>query len=90
MQNRRTVLCITVLALMLWSLFALYSARGELAHVRHIADTRQQELTARELENARLRAALAEGADAERMEALAREKLGLVHPGEKIFIFTER
>ena len=47
-----------------------------------------QQLEALQVEHSRLAAALEQGSDS-RLQDMARQRLGLVLPGEKIFYFTE-
>lgn len=88
MHNRDIILRIVVLALMLYSLVSLASARAELRHAEETAAGLQQELALLEQEKARLEEKLASAGSDEEMLMLARERLGLVLPGEKIFYFT--
>lgn len=90
MDAKETLIRIVLLALMLYAAVCLASARREL----HAAEDAQELLRARlaavEQENRTLDRRLREGFSAEELEQLARERLGLVLPGDRIFRFPAR
>ena len=75
MQNRSVILRIVVLALLLYALASLFSRRQELREL----ERRNRELEAR----------LAGEGREEELRRLARERLGMVMPGEIIFYFSD-
>lgn len=87
MNTRETLIRIVLPALLLYAALCLASTRREL----HAAELAEASLHARlaAVEEEKLASArrLAEGWSAEELEALARERLGLVLPGDRIFRF---
>jgi len=89
MQNRATILRIVLVALMLYALLNFASARAELERTRQMELAFETEYEGLAEENRQLRQRLEAGGDDETIEALARERLGLVMPGETVFYFTK-
>lgn len=87
MFERKPVVLIILIALFFYSLFSLASAREELTKLRCTAEELREEYAQLVSDNAELEAALENSGTPEDMERLAREKLGLVYPGEKVFYF---
>ena len=88
MHFRERLIRIVLLSLLLYSALSLASSGAELDR----AEARQEELSA-ELEALRaglqsMQARLEQRISDEEAEQLARQRLGLVMPGEKIFYFT--
>ncbi len=87
MDAKETLTRIVLLALLLYAAVCLASAGRELT----AASAQERALRARletiEEENLAVSASLAEGWSAEELEELARERLGLVRPGDRIFCF---
>lgn len=90
MFERKPVVLIILIALFFYSLFSLASAREELERLNATADGLREEYAELVSVKAELTAALENSGTPEDMERLAREKLGLVYPGEKVFYFTHR
>lgn len=88
MYPRDTLLRIVALALLLYSLLSLRTASVELRSLEAMAGETRQELERVEEENRRLGERLAAGRTDEELLRLARERLGLVLPGEKVFYFS--
>ena len=88
MKTKDTLICIVAAALMIYSLCVLLSVERKLTAMTAAAEQAEQELSALEHENQTLRAELEFGMSDERLQQLARERLGLVLPGEKIFYFV--
>lgn len=88
MFERKPVVLIILTALLFYSLFSLASAREELGRLKVTAEELREEYAELVSVNAKLKAALENSGTPEDMERLAREKLGLVYPGEKVFYFT--
>ena len=84
---RRTLIRIVAVALLLYSLWSLASVRLRLSHALEREQNMLTELKELEQEGSRLQAQLDSGFDDEYLEALARERLGLVKSGEIIFRF---
>lgn len=90
MAERNVLVRIVVLALLLYSLACLASVRIELQRTEALEQSLQQELDTLSAENAALNRRLAELDSDEQIASLARERLGMIMPGEKIFYFYER
>ncbi len=88
MQNRETIVRIVLVTLMIYALFSFASARRELEQTRQTALMLEEEYEGLTEENRQLRERLESGSDDETIEAMARERLGLVMPGETVFYFT--
>ena len=74
MNTRDTLICIVLISLTLYACASVAAVGGELRAAAAV----QQEL----------RGELEAGLSDEELERLARERLGLVKPGDKIFYFT--
>lgn len=91
MQGRNTLWRVVLLLLLLYALGSFASARRLLAQTRMQEQQLSGELALLQQENQRLQQLLDRGLDEQQLESLARERLGLVLPGEKIFYFdTDR
>ncbi len=91
MRNRELVFRIVVVSLLMYSMTAFTAGLVNLRKTQRMSDELEVELCELRTENERLREELANPPDDEKMEQLARERLGMVKPGEKIFIFdTDR
>ena len=88
MRAKETLICIVAVALLIYSLTVFAGAGRELNRLKAEADSAANELAALETENKSLRAELCKGMSDEELERLARERLALVLPGEKIFYFV--
>lgn len=84
---RRTLIRIVAVALLLYSLWSLASVRLRLSDALSREHKLQSELESLEQEAELLYHRLEGGFDDEYLEALARERLGLVKSGEIIFRF---
>ena len=89
MQSRNILWRIVLLAVLAYSVFSLGSVRLSLDETYETASLLRERLSLLQEENARLRALAVQDSDEMRLQELARERLGLVLPGEKIFYFTE-
>ena len=89
MQNRGTIVRSVLVALMAYALLRSAAARAELEQTRQLAGALTAEQESLEAENRRLTGLLEAGYDDGTMEAMARERLGLVMPGETVFYFTK-
>ena len=88
MDAKETLIRIVLPALLIYAALCLSSAKREL----HTADAVEASLRLRletiEQDNLAVSRKLTEGWSAEELESLARERLGLVLPGDRIFLFT--
>ena len=87
MDAKETLIRIVLLALMLYAAACLATARGELSAAADAEQALRAHLATVEQENRDVSRKLTEGWSAQELEALARERLGLVLPGERIFRF---
>lgn len=88
-KHTQSIIRITVIILLIYAMGCLYSAQNMLEQTNRQVIEAGKELAALEEENAVLAAKIEQGANDETMEQLARERLGMVMPGEIIFYFTE-
>jgi len=87
MDARETLIRIVLLALLLYAACCL-AATGRALHAADAAaDALRAELASAERISRAAEEKLRRGWSEEELEALARERLGLVLPGEKIFLF---
>ena len=87
MKLRETLTRIVLVALLLYSLASLLTVgwelkQGELLRQQLLQQTESQQALKQDLEHK-----LAQGQSLEELQQLARERLGLVLPGEKLFYF---
>ena len=88
MPSRNILWRIVLISLLFYSVFSFLSVSLNLTETRQRAQSMAQQLEALRVEHSRLAAALEQGSDS-RLQDMARQRLGLVLPGEKIFYFTE-
>ena len=88
MNAKETLIRIILIALLLYSLTGFASVKREADRAGLEKAELAETLRALETENARMRCRLAEGLSDAEIEQLARHRLGLVMPGEKIFYFV--
>lgn len=87
MQTHSVLFRIVALSMLLYSLWLFSSSMDELEKKERLADEKRVLLSALREENARLEEQLDSLESGAGMEALARERLGLVLPGERVFYF---
>ena len=88
MRAKETLICIVAVALLIYSLTVFAGAGRELDRLKAEAGAAADMLGELEKENSSLQTSLEEGVSDEELERLARERLALVLPGEKIFYFV--
>ncbi len=79
---------IVVMVLLIYLATTLLDLRGRITSVRAERNALTQQVAAQSQRNAELADAVDNSNDPERISDVAREKLGLVEPGEKVFVFT--
>lgn len=86
MDFKRTGIYIRILipALMLYALGSLFITGGKLERARELMLQAQETVQALERQNAILEEGIACGDDPKMLEQLARQRLGLVMPGDKV------
>ena len=90
MDARRTLIRIVLLALLLYAALCMARLGRGLYAAQHTAQALAAKLESVELENRALRQKLEGGRSREELEALAWQRLGLVRPGEIVFLFPDR
>jgi cell division protein FtsL len=88
MNPRENLVRIVLVVLLLYSMASLTSVGFQLGQSRQLLDSMNAQLEQRQAVNAQLQAEIAQERDPEEMQQLARERLGLVLPGEKLFYFS--
>ncbi len=89
MRNRYLILRIVIVAFLLYSMTAFGSGLRNLRLTQKHCYELENELTELREENKTLKLELSSEPDDEIMGKLAREKLGMLKPGDKIFIFSK-
>ena len=87
-RNSETLLRLLVVSLMLYMLVSFGAARWRLNEARAEEQRLDALCAERRAENEELRAHLAASHEDETLEAMARDQLGLVKPGERIYYFN--
>ena len=89
MRNRFSLIRIVAVALLLYSLWSLYGSYAGIRTAQRIAAEKESSLVRLKTENARLLRELELAEDESTLEKLARERLGYILPGERVFLFSE-
>ena len=76
---------IVILAIVVYAGSTLVSLKAQLAEAREKREALQTQVDKEQQTNAELQYAISHSEDPETLEDIARNKLGLVKPGEKIF-----
>lgn len=79
---------IVVLALLIYMAIALLNLQAQIRSAQAAQTELSRQVAAQTQENADLADAVAHNDDPERVEEIARDKLNLVEPGDKVFIIT--
>ena len=87
MQNQSLIARIAVLALLFYGLGSLTAVWRELDSAGETVETLRRERERLTAQQQQLSEALARRDSPEEQERLARERLGMVRPGERVFIF---
>lgn len=80
---------LVVLALLIYLATTLLNLRGQINAARADQSGLSQQVAEQSGKNAELSDAIENSDDPDRIAAVARDKLGLVKPGEKVFIYTK-
>lgn len=88
MNCQKNLIRIILLSLIFYAALSLFSASHELRQARALEARLASSLQALEEENLLLQQELEKEMSDEELAQLARQRLGLVLPGEKIFYFT--
>ena len=89
MRNRFSLIRIVAVALLLYSLWSLYGSYAGIRTAQRIAAEKESSLVRLKTENARLLRELELAEDESTLEKLARERLGYILPGERVFLFSD-
>lgn len=76
---------IAITAILVYGVFSLISASAQLEKVESLNEKLESEINAARQEQKSITVLIENSGSAEQIEALARERLGLVKPGEIIF-----
>lgn len=77
---------LVILFLLIALTLSLISVRGKLEEARQLRDATARQVQAQREINADLAGDIAAGSGSESLFNIAREKLGLVEPGERVFV----
>ena len=89
MPDRRGIIRIVIILLLVYALLCFARAGQTAAEMERKAASLEREVETLEMEHADLERRLRWREDPARMEALARRELGMVMPGETVFLFAE-
>ena len=89
MSVRRGIIRIVITLLLVYALLCFARSGRSLAEMERTAAVLREERESLEQERAALELRLLDREDPARMEALARQELGMVMPGEIVFLFAE-
>mgnify|MGYP001081818103 CR=1 FL=1 len=89
LQKASILTKLVVLALLTGVATALLNLRGQIQQAQEDLAQTQAQVIAQRQTNADLADAIENNSDADRQADIARNKLGLVEPGEYIFYFTD-
>ena len=89
MRNRFSLIRIVAVALLLYSLWSLYTSYAGIQVAQRIAAEKESSLVRLKTENAQLLRELELAEDESTLEKLARERLGYILPEERVFLFSE-
>lgn len=89
MYTRFSLLRIAAVAVLIYALAVFTSSVERLYRAEETVAALEREYDRAEEENRALKKRMESAKSAETMQALARERLGLVMPGEKIFYFSD-
>ena len=90
MPNRRGIVRIVITLLLVYSLLCFARAGRTLAEMERTAARLEEERELLEQEQAEWKLRLLQRDSPEQVEALARRELGMVMPGEMVFLFAEK
>ena len=90
MFARRGIVRIVITLLLVYALLCFARSGRSLAEMERTAADLGRELVTLEQEHAALERRLLERQSRSQMEALARRELGMVMPGEIVFLFTQK
>lgn len=89
MRNRFLLIRIVAVALLLYSLFSLFTSYVGIEQAGRITDAMERTLDSLEAENFELHRKIESAENGELLEKLARTRLGYVMPGERVFCFYD-
>ena len=79
------IIKIVILAMIVYAAISIVTTKGKIEQARVDRDALQEQVDAVRQENAGLEYSIEHAGDDETIESIARAKLGLVRPGERIF-----
>lgn len=88
MNSRETLVRIVLVALLMYSMASLTAAAWQLRQASVLLERLELDCAAVENQNGELERKMQQGQSPDELRQLARERLGLVQPGEKLFYFS--
>lgn len=88
MRSRFSLIRIVAVALLLYSLWSLYHSYAGIRSAQRVASGTESSLAKLKAENAELAENIELAESGELLEKLARERLGYILPGERVFVFS--
>lgn len=88
MKRTRSITAIVLAALTAYAILNLISVRSDIADAIAMSEELKNEINIVEANNQRLKQMIAESDSDEARETIARERLGLVKPGDMVFVDT--
>ena len=80
---------IVVFALLIYMVGTLMSMHGRISEAQANVETLQQQVESQHQRNSELQDAIENSDDPDHRKDTARQKLGLLEPGERVFYFTD-
>lgn len=88
MKRTRSITAIVLAALTAYAILNLISVRSDIADAIAMSEELKNEINIVEANNLKLKQMIAESDSDEARETIARERLGLVKPGDMVFVDT--
>lgn len=88
MKRTRSITAIVLAALTAYAILNLISVRSDIADAIAMSEELRNEINIVEANNRLLKQMIAESESDEAVEKIARERLGLVKPGDMVFVDT--
>lgn len=80
---------LVVFVLLFYAVFALWNLNSRIAHAKDEVTSLKGQVETQKQQNAELSDAIKNSNDPEHRKDIARQKLGLLEPGEKVFYITD-
>ena len=86
MKRARSITAIVLASLTVYAILNLISVRSDIADAIAMSEELRNEINIVEANNLKLKQMIAESDSDEAVEKIARERLGLVKPGDMVFV----